>query len=111
MSPARVVHPHDKVSFAPAKLIHAAMPSVPLRLMRGARKQVSADIRVTIDKGGKVTSVIQEPAVEKGALPGAAMSAAWNWTFTPARKGSNPVESQAILHFRFQNPEFASANR
>jgi TonB family protein len=111
MSPARVVHRHEKVGFIPAKPIHEATPRAPLQLMRGARGQVSADIRVTIDKRGKVTSVNLEPAAEKGPLPEAAMAAAWNWTFTPARKGSNPVESQANLHFRFQNPEFASANR
>jgi outer membrane biosynthesis protein TonB len=111
MSPSRVVHPREKVGFVPAKPIHEATPSVPLRLMRGARAQVSASVRVIIDKHGKVTSVNREPATEKGPLPDAAMAAAWNWTFKPARKGSNPVESQAILHFLFQNPEFASANR
>jgi outer membrane biosynthesis protein TonB len=111
MSPARVVHPFEKVGFVPAKPIHEATPRVPLRLMRGARAQVSANVRVIIDKRGKVTSVNREPATEKGSLPDAAMAAAWNWTFAPARNGSNPVESQAILHFLFQNPEFASANR
>jgi hypothetical protein len=108
MSPARVVHPHEKVGFVPAKPIHQATASVPLRLMRGARGQISAHVRVNIDKRGKVSSVNREPAADKGPLPDAAIAAAWNWTFTPARKGSNPVESQAILHFRFQNPEFAS---
>jgi serine/threonine protein kinase len=111
VSPARVVHPHEKVGFVPAKPIHTATASAPLRLMRGARGQVSANIRVTIDKHGKVTGVNLDPAAVRGPLPSAAMAAAWNWTFTPARKGVNPVESQAILHFRFENPEFASANR
>ena len=111
ISPARVVHPHEKVGFLPAKPIRAITPGAPLRLMRGARGPVLADVRVTIDKGGKVTSVNLEPPTQNGPLPGAAMTAAWTWTFTPARKGSNPVESQAILHFRFQNPEFVSANR
>ena len=63
---------------------------------------------MTIDKRGKVTNVNLESASEKGALPGAAVAAAWNWTFVPASKGSNPVESQAILHFQFQNPKVAS---
>jgi serine/threonine-protein kinase len=108
ISPARVVHPHEKVDFVPAKAIHAATAWASLGLMRGTRGQVSADIRVTIDKRGKVTSVNLDSAAEKGPLPGAAMAAAWNWAFRPARKGSNPIESQAILHFRFENPEIAS---
>ena len=111
MSPVRVVHPREKVGFVPAKLIHAATASAPLRLMRETRGKVSADIRVTIDKNGKVTGVNPESPAEKGPLPSAAMAAAWNWTFMPARRGSNPVESQAILRFRFQNSEFASASR
>jgi len=102
---------HESGGFVPAKPVREAAPKTTPQLLRGVRGPVSVDIRVAIDKEGQVTSVNLEPPTTDGPLPDTAMAAARNWLFRPAHKGSNPVASQAILHFRFQNPDVAQADR
>ena len=57
------------------------------------------DVKVFIDDAGNVT---RAQALEKGGeLTGAALNAARQWRFTPARKHNKPVSSEMLLHFRF----------
>ncbi|MGA2736425.1 MAG: TonB family protein [Bryobacteraceae bacterium] len=57
------------------------------------------DVKVFIDQSGGVS---RAQVLTKGAdLSAAALSAARQWQFTPARKHDKPVPSEMVLHFRF----------
>lgn len=111
LSPARLLPWHENAGFVPAKPLHQTAPKMRVQALRRIRGQISTDIRVAIDKNGQVTSAYLETPGDGNPVAEATLAAARNWTFTPALKGSNPVASQAILHFRFQNPEVALADR
>ncbi len=111
VSPTRLVHMRENRDFVPAKPVREPMPKASPQILRGVREPVSIDVRVAIDKQGNVTSVSLESTAKNGPLPDAAMTAARNWTFRPAHKGSTPVASQAVLHFRVRNPDVAQADR
>ncbi len=111
MSPSHLVPGHESGDFVPAKVVRESAPKTPPQLLL-RRGSVSVDVRVAIDKHGQVTSVkLGMHLNTEGPLPDAAMAAARNWQFKPAQQGSSPVASQAVLHFRFQNPEVVQADR
>jgi TonB family protein len=57
------------------------------------------DVKVFIDESGKVS---RAQVLTKGSdFAGAALSAARQWQFTPARKHDKAVASEMVLHFRF----------
>jgi len=57
------------------------------------------DVKVLIDESGNVT---RAQILTKGSdLAAAALAAARQWQFTPARKHDKPVASEMVLHFRF----------
>ena len=111
LSPTRLVRRHETADFVPPKDVIQVKPNLSPSLMRTIRGRVSADVHVEIDKNGKVISASTSPAPEFGSFPEAATVAARKWIFTPARKGSAPVASEAILHFRLQSSQVVSAER
>jgi len=56
------------------------------------------DVKVFIDESGNVTRA--QALTKGGDLASAALSAARQWQFTPARKRGKPVASEMLLHFR-----------
>jgi TonB family protein len=57
------------------------------------------DVKVFIDESGNVT---RAQVLTKGSdMASAALSAARQWQFTPARKHDKAVASEMVLHFRF----------
>jgi len=81
-------------AFVPPSPIRKVAPVKPA----GGEAQ-PVDVKVFIDESGNVTRV---EALTKGGrvLALAAMSAAQQWQFTPARKHGKPVPSEMLLHFR-----------
>src|ERR1700691_1419483 len=72
------------------------VPARPTDDDAGARP---VDVKVFIDESGNVS---RAQVLTKGAdLSAAALSAARQWQFTPARKHDKPVPSEMVLHFRF----------
>jgi hypothetical protein len=79
----------------------AFVPPSPIRKIVPARVADArpVDVKVFIDEAGEVT---RAQMLTKGGDPsGAALSAARQWRFTPARKHDKPVASEMVLHFRF----------
>jgi hypothetical protein len=107
LSPTRLIHRHENAEFIPPKDVIQVKPNVSPQLMRSIRGRVRADVRVGIDKNGKVISASTDPLAEFGSFAEAATVAARKWVFTPARKGASPVASEAILHFQLQNSQVA----
>jgi outer membrane biosynthesis protein TonB len=68
----------------------------PVKLADGDARPV--DVKVFIDESGNVS---RAQLLTKGGDPsGAALNAARQWQFTPARKHDKPVASEMVLHFR-----------
>jgi outer membrane biosynthesis protein TonB len=82
--------------FVPASPIRKIAPLKPTEAGVSARP---VDIKVFIDDSGNVT---RAQALTKGSdLASAALSAAQQWQFKPARKHDKPVASEMVLHFSF----------
>jgi hypothetical protein len=82
----------------------AFVPPSPIRKVAAVRPADSGagahpvDVKVFIDEAGSVT---RAQVLTKGAdMADAALSAARQWQFTPARKHDKPVPSEMLLHFR-----------
>jgi hypothetical protein len=85
----------DSAESAGPAPIRKVAPMKPIGTVEGS----IVDVKVFIDDAGNVT---RAQALEKGGeLTGAALNAARQWRFTPARKHNKPVSSEMLLHFRF----------
>lgn len=82
-------------AFVPPSPIRKFAPMKPAGADAAARP---VDVKVFIDDRGNVT---RAQVLTKGSgLAGAALNAALQWQFTPARKHDKPVASEMVLHFR-----------
>jgi TonB family protein len=106
VSPTRVVHHHEAAE-APATPLQEVKPDAPLQAAQGLQGSVEIDVRVAIDTHGKVSGAWLESGHDRGQLSDAAITAARNWRFKPAAKNHALVESEGVVHFRFQNPDVA----
>ena len=80
----------------------AALPVHKAALVRPANaggELLPVDVKVSIDESGNVT---RAQVLTKGSyLAAAALGAARQWQFKPARKHDKPVSSEMVLHFHF----------
>ena len=85
--------------------VYQAQPSLKLPNQQHVTQPVSVDVKVDVAESGKVTSaeIVDYGEPPNFSLANAALAAARQWTFQPARTEDLPVASQVILHFRF-NP-------
>jgi len=85
----------ESAAFAPPSPIRKVAPLKPADAGAEARP---VDVKVFIDESGNVS---RAQVLTKGSdLAGAALNAARQWQFTPARKHDKPVASELVLHFR-----------
>ena len=88
----------------PPKSIRQERPVLPANVSAMVSRQVEVDVRVRIDKAGKV--VTAEPLISAGTLNSylgsAAAAAAKLWTFQPAQPGDQNVADTFVLKFTFQ---------
>jgi outer membrane biosynthesis protein TonB len=89
--------------FAAARPIRQVSPPVPPSLKHELQGAAPVDLKVHIDRGGKVwrTELLSEEA--DNHLVKLAMTAARQWQFSPARWNGQNVSSEMILHFVFKN--------
>jgi outer membrane biosynthesis protein TonB len=97
----RALHKIEGAGGAESSAFVPASPVRKIALARPAEAGADArpvDVKVFIDESGNVS---RAEVLTKGSyLAGAALSAARQWQFTPARKHDKPVSSEMILHFR-----------
>ena len=84
----------DSAEFAAAAPIRKVLPPKPAGEAAG-----EIDVKVSIDDAGNVTRA--QAVTKNKELAPAALAAARQWRFTPARKHDKPVASEMLLHFRF----------
>ncbi len=85
----------ESAAFVPPSPIRKIAPVKPADAGAEARP---VDVKVFIDESGNVS---RAQVLTKGSdLSGAALNAARQWQFSPARKHDKPVASEMVLHFR-----------
>lgn len=88
--------------FTPAQAVHTFAPKVPADLARSLTAPLPIDLKLKLDKTGRVRSVeviSKQKAREFVELAG---GAAYQWQFEPAHVKDKSVPSEVIAHFRFR---------
>ena len=95
-------HAPANVRYQPAVAIAKVSPHLPPEVPAGAVREKVIEVKVTIDKNGKVSKAEAIPQNNVSLfLINSAVNAARLWKFRPALKGDEPVPSEAFLRFVF----------
>jgi hypothetical protein len=91
------------VSTRPPEILRQIRPTIPSNILAMVKRQVEVQVRLSIDKEGKVTrSELVTPMRGVPDYIGAAtVNATRYWTFKPARREQVPVDSELIVRFTF----------
>lgn len=100
---------HSAPAFVPPRPVHETTPMVAESLRRTLKTEVPLDVRVYINRSGKVDYAELVPDITGGNRDFATLAVfdARHWEFTPARSGKRIVPGRAVLHYRFGNPVLA----
>ena len=90
------------IRYQPAVAIAKPAPVFPQELQSLAVTRKVIEVKVTIDKSGKVSKAEAIPQKNVSLfLVNSAVSAARLWKFEPARRNDDPVSSETLLQFIF----------
>jgi hypothetical protein len=100
---------HREVDFVPPRPVQETTPTVPEELLRALRTDVPLDVRVYINKSGKVdyAELLSDITAANRDFASLAVFNARRWKFEPARSEARLVSGRALLHYRFSNPLLA----
>lgn len=100
---------HREPDFVPPMPVQETSPTVPEKLRRTLRTEVPVDVRVYINKSGKVdfAELLSDITVANRDFASLAVFDARHWEFEPARSGRRIVPGRALLRYRFGNPLLA----
>jgi protein TonB len=90
-------------AFVRGQVIHQALPDVSQKARNTIRGKVRVNVRISVDPSGKVTDAAFEAPGPSRYFADAAIHAARNWTFAPAKANGENVRSQWLLRFEFDN--------
>lgn len=98
--------------FEPPAPIRKSTPLIGDALRHRLRSDVSLDVRVYINKSGKVdyAELLTDITDRNRDLATLAVFDARHWEFTPARSGTRIVPGRAILYYQFSAPELAMSH-
>ncbi len=88
--------------FKPAQVVHSFAPKVPPEVARSLTGPIPVDLKLKLDKTGKVRSVELISKQLSPDLTELAGGAAYHWQFEPAHVKDKNVASEVIAHFRFR---------
>ena len=94
---------HPAPEYEPPTPVHESTPVVDDHLRRSLESEVPVDVRVYINRSGKVdyAELLSDITGGNRDLAALAVFDARHWEFTPARSGTRIVPGRAILHYRF----------
>jgi CheY-like chemotaxis protein len=100
---------HRGPEFVPPRPVQETTPTVPEKLLSTLRTEVPLDVRVYINKSGKVdyAELLSDITAVNRGFASLAVFDARHWEFEPARSGTRIVPGRALLRYRFNNPLFA----
>lgn len=89
--------------FVPPTAVRQARPQVPAELRQRITRDVLINVRVYVDRAGKVefAELLSDGTGENRELAALAVFASRKWQFAPANRDGKPVPAQAVLRFRF----------
>jgi TonB family protein len=86
---------------ARGRVVHQVIPDVSQGARNTIRGKVRVSVKVNVDPSGKVTDAAFEAPGPSKYFADAAIRAAKNWTFAPAKANGENVASQWLLRFEF----------
>jgi CheY-like chemotaxis protein len=97
---------HRAADFVPPRPVQETTPTVPEELLRTLRTEVPLDVRVYINKSGKVeyAELLSDVTAENRDFASLAVFNARHWEFQPAQSETRLVPGRAMLHYRFGTP-------
>lgn len=89
--------------FVPPTAIRESRPQVPAALRQRLTRDVLINVRVYVDRTGKVefAELLSDGTGENRELAALAVFASRRWQFAPATRDGKPEPAQAVLRFRF----------
>ncbi len=87
-------------AYVPPQPVHQVKPALTARQRGAITKPVPVDVKVYVSEAGRV-QYAELVSGRNRDLEAAAVFAARQWRFTPARVGGENVAGEMILHFRF----------
>ena len=96
--------PKQEERYTPPEVLERVSPQVGEGIRTRIASPMTIDVRVHIAKNGLVTDAVAIQHVDGlvDYLGARAVAAAKEWTFTPAKQGSEPIESTRVIHFVFE---------
>jgi TonB family protein len=90
--------------FVPPTAVREERPVVPATLARQISREVSIEVKVYVDRAGKVeyAELLSNAARDNRELASLAVFASRRWQFAPAQRDGKPMPGEAVLRFRFQ---------
>jgi hypothetical protein len=97
---------HRAADFVPPTPVQKTALEVPEELLRTLRTEVPLDVRVYIDRSGKVdyAELLSDVTEANRGFASLAVFNARHWKFKPAQSETHLVPGRAMLHYRFGNP-------
>jgi hypothetical protein len=89
--------------FVPPKPVREPATEVPPNLRQGMIRQIPVDVKVYVDRDGKVkyAELLSKATGATRDLASLAVFSSRRWEFSPARLGDETVPAEVILRFRF----------
>jgi hypothetical protein len=93
----------DRADFVPPAPVKQGPTELPAKLRQGIVNEVPIDVRVYVDRTGKVefAELVSEGKGSNQELSTLAVFSARRWEFSPAHLGDEPVPAEVVLRFRF----------
>lgn len=85
----------------PPEVVHSVPPTYP-ELARQAEAEGTVNLLVTIDETGRVLDAVVQASNTIPALEQAAIEAAKQWLFKPAKQREKPVKVRIVIPFNFK---------
>jgi hypothetical protein len=102
---------HPQPSYSPPAPVR--QPSIPVLLAQNLERAVNIDVKVYVNKSGKVeySEMLSKVTPENRDLAAAAVFSARKCEFVPAHAGSDTVPGEVILHYQFGPSSHASGDQ
>jgi hypothetical protein len=94
---------HRRTEFVPPRPVRDASPEVPPELRHRIQQEVPIDVKVYVDRAGKVefAELLSNGSGSNRELASLAVFSSRHWEFSPAHLGDETVPAEVVLRFRF----------
>jgi protein TonB len=102
-APPKSVTPANSTARAAVRgqVVHQVLPDVSQRARDTIHGKVRVSVKLSVDPSGKVTNAALDSPGPSKYFSDAALHAAKNWTFAPAKANGENVASEWLLRFEF----------